>query len=77
MARCIIVPYDRSSLKPGDTLPIGELGEFSVIGAGTFYSANYIPSTLFEALKLPVYYVDILDVYKRQVNVLQREAARH
>ncbi len=60
MARCIIVPYDRSSLKPGDTLPIGELGEFSVIGAGTFYSANYIPSTLFEALKLPVYYVDIL-----------------
>ena len=36
MARCIIVPYDRSSLKPGDTLPIGELGEFSVIGAGTF-----------------------------------------
>ncbi|HIU29852.1 MAG TPA: hypothetical protein IAD50_06090, partial [Candidatus Egerieisoma faecipullorum] len=39
MARCIIVPYDRSSLKPGDTLSIGELGEFSVIGAGTFYSA--------------------------------------
>ena len=41
----------RAHEKPGDTLPIGELGEFSVIGAGTFYSANYIPSTLFEALK--------------------------
>ena len=62
---CVIVPYLQgikgySALNPGDEISCGSLGKFNVVGLGTFNSDYYIPSTLFEALRLPVQYIDII-----------------
>ncbi len=60
---CVIASYfqggGNSSVKPGDTVSCGP-GEFNVIGVGTFNSGYYIPSTLFEALDLPVGSIDVI-----------------
>ncbi|MFR1517362.1 MAG: hypothetical protein ACLSVG_01100 [Clostridia bacterium] len=61
---CVIAAYSQgggsSALNPGDEISCGGLGEFHVVGVGTFNSDYYIPSTLFEALRLPVQYIDII-----------------
>ena len=57
--KCVIVPYE-SHLKPGDKKIFGEMGEFVIIGTGTFYADNYISTALYEALDLPVVAIDVL-----------------
>ncbi|MBS5842029.1 MAG: hypothetical protein KIC77_00870 [Clostridiales bacterium] len=61
---CVIAAYYQgggySAVNTGDTISCGSLGEFNVVGVGTFNSDYYIPSTLFEALHLPVDYIDII-----------------
>lgn len=57
--KCVIAPREWG-LKPGDKKSFGELGEFEVVGVGTLWQGGYIPSTVFEAISLPVMAVDIL-----------------
>lgn len=64
--KCVVVPYitgpynSQSSLKPGDILNLGILGDFEVIGVGMFSRDHYISSALFESLQLPVLSIDIV-----------------